>query len=99
MRTLYHLWLSPFARKVRIILKEKHLDFEMKVEKVWERRAEFLALNPAGEVPVLVEPDGTALADANVIAEYLEEVYPDRPLLGATASARPGGRARDRGFH
>src|SRR5271170_357837 len=88
MRTLYHLWLSPFARKVRVILKEKHLEFEMRVEKVWERRPEFLALNPAGEVPVLVEPDGTALSDANVIAEYLEEVYPDRPLLGATATAR-----------
>jgi glutathione S-transferase len=76
------------ARKVRVVLKEKNLDFEMRVEKVWERRPEFLAMNPTGEVPVLVEPDGTALSDANVIAEYLEEVYPDRPLLGATAAAR-----------
>ena len=61
MRTLYHLWLNPFSRKVRIVLAEKNLEFNMKVEQVWERRPEFLALNPAGEVPVLVEPDHTVL--------------------------------------
>ncbi|MCH7539696.1 MAG: glutathione S-transferase family protein, partial [Proteobacteria bacterium] len=38
MRTLYHLWLSPGSRKVRIILEEKSLEFDLKVEKVWERR-------------------------------------------------------------
>ncbi|MEE9250081.1 MAG: glutathione S-transferase N-terminal domain-containing protein, partial [Alphaproteobacteria bacterium] len=38
MRLLYHLWLSPYSRKVRIALQEKNLDFDMKVEKVWERR-------------------------------------------------------------
>ena len=54
----------------------------MKVEKVWERRPEFLALNPAGEVPVLIEPDGTVLADAGAIAEFLDEVYRDKLLLG-----------------
>jgi glutathione S-transferase len=88
MRTLHHLWLNAPSRKVRIILKEKNLEFEMKVEKIWERNPDFLALNPACEVPVLVEPDGTVLSDGNVIAEYLEEVYPDRPLLGTTAKER-----------
>ena len=88
MRTLYHLWLSPFSRKIRLVLKEKALDFEMVVERVWERRPEFLALNPAGDVPVLVEPDGTALCDATAITEYLEEVYPERPLIGATPLER-----------
>ncbi len=82
MRLLYHLWLSPFSRKIRIVLQEKNLDFSMKVEKVWERRAEFLALNPAGEVPVLIEPDGTVLAEASAIAEYLDETYRDKLLLG-----------------
>ncbi|MEE8559211.1 MAG: glutathione S-transferase family protein [Alphaproteobacteria bacterium] len=88
MRLLYHLWLSPFSRKVRIVLREKSLDFDMKVEKTWERRPDFLALNPAGQVPVLVEPDGAVLADSGVISEYLEEVYPERPLLGEDAKAR-----------
>src|SRR5579872_1692702 len=82
MRLLYHLWLSPLARKIRVVLKEKNLDFTMKVEKVWERRPEFLALNPAGEVPVLIEPDGTVLADSGAIAEFLDEVYREKLLLG-----------------
>ena len=88
MRTLYHLWLSPFSRKIRLLLKEKNLDFDMKVERVWERRPEFLAMNPSGEVPVLVEPDGTVLADAGAISEYLEEIYPERPLIGTTPIER-----------
>jgi glutathione S-transferase len=88
MRTLYHLWLSPFSRKIRLVLKEKNLDFDMVVERMWERRPEFLALNPAGEVPVLIEPDGTTLADATAITEYLEEIYPERPLIGTTPMER-----------
>jgi glutathione S-transferase len=82
MRILYHFWLSPFARKIRVVLKEKNLEFTLKLEKTWERRAEFLALNPAGEVPVLIEPDGTVLADSTAIAEYLDEVHREKLLLG-----------------
>lgn len=82
MRTLFHLWLHPFSRKVRVALTEKKLDFELQIEKVWERRTEFLALNPAGDVPVLIEKDGTTLANSQVICEYLEEVYPEINLLG-----------------
>jgi len=82
MRALFHLWLHPFSRKVRIVLSEKGLPYELKLEKVWERRTEFLALNPAGDVPVLVEEDGTTLANSSVICEYLEEVYPQINLLG-----------------
>jgi glutathione S-transferase len=89
MRCLYHLWLSPFCRKVRLVLGEKGMEFDMKVEKTWERRPEFLAMNPAAQVPVLVD-DGTVVVDSNAICEYLEEVYPDRgkTLLGADAVAR-----------
>ena len=54
MRVLYHLPLSPFSRKVRLVLAEKRLPFELKVEKVWERRPEYLELNPANTVP---DPD------------------------------------------
>lgn len=82
MRLLYHLWLSPYCREIRIVLAEKSLDFTLKVERVWERRPEFLALNPAGEVPVLIEPDGSVLAGPWSIAEFLDEVYRDKLLLG-----------------
>ena len=64
MRTLYHLWLSPFSRKIRIALAEKKLDFELKAENPAERRAEFLALNPACDVPVLVEDSGPVISNS-----------------------------------
>jgi glutathione S-transferase len=84
MRTLYHLPLETGCRKVRIQLAEKGLDFALKVEKVWERREPFLRLSPAGEVPVLIEADGTSIVGAGVVAEYLEEVYPQLNLLGTS---------------
>src|SRR6266851_860108 len=89
MRVLYHTTLSPFARKVRVILAEKNLEFTLKLEKVWERRPEFLALNPAGEVPVLIEPDGTVLAGTEAIVEYLDEAYREKLLIGITRSTAP----------
>jgi len=82
MQTLFHLWLSPFCRKTRIVLSEKKIDFTLKTENIWERRTEFLALNPAGEVPVLVGNDGTALSGSDVICEFLDEIHPDPPLVG-----------------
>ncbi len=82
MRTLYHLWLHPFSREVRLVLSEKGLEYDPKVERIWERRTDFLILNPAGDVPVLVEPDGTTLSNNWVICEYLEEVYTGVDLLG-----------------
>ena len=82
MRILYHFWLSPLSRKLRVVLAEKGLDCTLKVEKWWERRAEFLALNPAGEVPVLIEPDGTVLSDAAAITEFLDETYREKLLIG-----------------
>jgi glutathione S-transferase len=87
-RHLYHLWLSPLSRKIRLVLQEKNLEFSLQVEKVWERRAEFVALNPACEVPVLVEPDGAVLSEASAIAEYLDEVYRDKLLLGINPADR-----------
>lgn len=88
MRTLHHLWVCPFSRKVRIVLAEKKLAFELVVEKPWDPRNEFLALNPGGDVPVLVEPNGVPLADSRAITEYLDECYPDPPLMGPDPLAR-----------
>ncbi|PHK96215.1 glutathione S-transferase [Pseudoroseomonas rhizosphaerae] len=88
MRILYHLPLSPYARKVRLVLSEKRIPFELRVERVWERREEFLGLNPACTVPVLEEENGLVLADSYAICEYLDEAYPDLPLLGRTLGER-----------
>ncbi|MDH3229744.1 MAG: glutathione S-transferase family protein [Alphaproteobacteria bacterium] len=88
MRILYHLWLSPESRMVRLLLASKEVEFEMRIEKTWERRPEFLAMNPAGTVPVLVEADGTVVAGDSAVTEYVDEVYPDPPMIGAGPAAR-----------
>lgn len=88
MHRLYHLWLSPFCRKVRVAMAEKKLDVETRIEKVWERRDEFLALNPAGTVPVLEVPSGPVLSNSSAITEYLEEVHTEPGLLGRDPASR-----------
>jgi len=87
MLTLYHLWLSPVSRAVRVVAAEKGVAIDLQVEPVWERRPEFLALNPASDVPVLVDGDGFALS-GGAIAEYLDETVPEPPLIGVDALER-----------
>lgn len=88
MRTLYHHPLCPFSRTVRVVLAEKKLDFDQEIERFWDLRPDFVALNAAGEVPVLVEEGGTVLADSAAICEYLDEVHREPPLLPAEPAAR-----------
>ncbi|MFP5513719.1 MAG: glutathione S-transferase family protein [Alphaproteobacteria bacterium] len=88
MRTLYHHPIHPLSRVARVMLAEKGLPFDPVVEKPWERRTDFLKMNPAGEVPVLVEEDGTVVAGGLAVIEYLEEAYPDTPLLPREVAAR-----------
>jgi len=87
-RTLYITPLSPFCRKVRLLLKEKRLSFEVKDEPVWEQREEFFKLNPAGEVPVLVDENGLTISGSYAIVEYLEEGYENSNFLGSTLAER-----------
>ncbi|MDD2705801.1 MAG: glutathione S-transferase family protein [Acidocella sp.] len=88
MRVLYHLPLSPYSRKVRMVMAEKRLPFEVRLEKVWERQPGYMELNPACTVPTLIEDNGMVIPDSGVICEYLEEAYPDVPLLGRTLIER-----------
>ena len=80
MKKLYHFSLSPFCRKIRLILGEKKIDVELIEEKFWEKRVQFIKINHAGEVPVYVE-NLLTISDSNAIFEYLEEKYSDPPLL------------------
>lgn len=88
MRKLYHYWLCPLSRKIRIILAEKKLPFELSLIKPWDIPRSFLALNPEGLPPVLTEDDGKSIVNAYAIAEYLDEVYFEPSLLGRTSSQR-----------
>ncbi len=89
MWRLYHYTLCPFSRKARIALAEKRVAFELAHEKPWERRQAFLALNPAGMVPVLYDTESRqALADSTAIVEFLDESLATDPLIGASPEAR-----------
>jgi glutathione S-transferase len=81
MLRLHHFPLCPFSRKVRIVLREKELDADLEVTEPWQCGDELSALNPAGEVPVLLD-GGQAIVDSGVICEYLEETRPEPRLLG-----------------
>ena len=73
------------------MLAEKKLEFELQLEDVWHLREEYLALNPAGQVPILVD-EATTIADSTAIVEYLEEVYPSPALIGRFPIARAEAR-------
>jgi len=73
MLTLFHHPFCPHSRFIRLALGEHNLPAELAEERVWERRNDFLVLNPAGTTPVLVEEDGPAVPGAAIIAEYLDE--------------------------
>lgn len=88
MRILYHYPLCPFSRKIRLVLAEKKLDFSAEIERFWEKRPEFMKLNPAGQVPILVDLNGSVINDSIAISEYLEDAYPERPLIGESLLQR-----------
>ncbi len=73
MATLHHHALCPLSRFVRLVLGEFGLEAELVEERVWERRTEFLLINPAGRTPVFSEEQVGAVPGAAVIAEYLDE--------------------------
>jgi glutathione S-transferase len=92
MLTLFHQLLCPHSRYVRLILGEYGQDVRLVDERFWDRREEFLVLNPAGEVPVLVEEGQPPVPGAAVIAEYLDEAHgnghADSRLLPPSPSER-----------
>ena len=80
MNRLYHYPLSPFSRKVRLMLAEKRIEVELVEERYWEPSPDFLRRNPAGKVPILRMGSRT-MADSSAICEYLEETNPTPPLM------------------
>ncbi len=87
MTRLYHFALSPFCRKVRLVLAEKKIDIELVDEKYWEPSSEFLRRNPAGKVPIL-KIDGLTLTESGAICEYIEETHPEPALMPSDPRAR-----------
>lgn len=81
MLTLVSSSTSPYARKVRIVLAEKKIEYQLVEESPWTPATTVPAKNPLGKVPVLVLDDGVCLYDSRVIVEYLDTVSPVSRLI------------------
>lgn len=85
---LYNLDLSNFATKTRIVLYEKGLDFEKVNPPGGMGSADYKKINPIGKIPALQLDNGQVIAESEVINEYLEDKYPEKPLLPKEAEKR-----------
>ncbi|SEM70016.1 glutathione S-transferase [Sphingomonas gellani] len=89
MWQLFQFPLCPFSRKLRLLLGEKGIGYELVRESPWARRDEFLDMNPAGQTPVVVDVQrGTVLIDSMAICEYFEETVEKSAMINGTAANR-----------
>jgi glutathione S-transferase len=88
MLKIYGALLSPFVRKVRCVLTEKNVPYELVATNPFDKSADFVRRSPLGRIPALEDEQGRALADSTVIAEYLEERFPTPPLFPSDAYER-----------
>jgi glutathione S-transferase len=96
MIKLYDFLPCPYGQKVRIALAEKGLTYDfvqIDIAKGENRHPDFFRLNPFGRVPVLVDED-TTIYDSTIINEYLEDEYPEPPILPPVGSSAMRARAR-----
>src|ERR687886_303068 len=87
MLTLYDAARCPYCARVRIVLAEKRVEYEVVAIDLDDRPDWLYEKNPLGKVPVL-EEDGWVLPESAVIMEYLEERYPEPALLPADPAER-----------
>ncbi len=89
MFQLYQFPLCPFSRKIRLLMGEKNIAYELVREDPWAASDMFFNLNPAGRTPVLVEEErGIVIADSRAIGEYFEETVDRSPMINGTATGR-----------
>lgn len=79
---------SPYARKARVVLAEKKIEYEFVLDSPWSADTSVPQYNPLGKVPVLLLDDGSVLFDSRVIVEYLDSVTPNNRLLPAPGRER-----------
>ncbi|WP_394731164.1 glutathione S-transferase family protein [Altererythrobacter sp. GH1-8] len=89
MWQLYQFPLCPFSRKIRLLLGEKGVPFELVREDPWAANDMFFNLNPAGRTPVMVNADKElVLSDSRAIAEYFEETVDASPMINGSSANR-----------
>ena len=72
---------SPYARKARVVLAEKKIEYDFALDSPWTPESKVPDANPLGKIPVLVLDDDTVLFDSRVIVEYLDNVAPNNKLM------------------
>lgn len=95
MITLHDNPFSPFARKVRMVLRFKQIAFESIDALALSEHERLIAVNPRAEVPVLVDDEQTVVGSADIVA-YLEDRFPTPPLMPSTPAARAKARTWQR---
>ena len=94
MIQIYYAPPSIYGRKVLAVLEEKGLDYEIKKMSFQAREfdgEEYKKLNPNGEIPTLID-DGFVVYESTAIIEYLNDEYPEPPLLGEDSASRARAR-------
>ena len=94
MLKLYDFKSSPNCQRVKVVLAEKNLPYEIvpiDLRKQEQKTPEYLKLNPYGKVPVLTD-DATVLYESCIINEYLDEKYPNPPLMPKDLSKKAKAR-------
>ncbi len=94
MYRLYHHPICPFSRKIRVYLVSKNIGYELIQENFWERRKEFIAMNPAGTIPILFDNSNSiVVCHSNIIVEYIEEKHKDtKNFIGDNVEKRAEAR-------
>src|SRR5690554_4380658 len=72
---------SPYVRKVRVVMAEKKLEYELVLDDVWAENTQIQDYNPLGKVPCLIMDDAGSLFDSRVIVEYLDTLSPVGRLI------------------
>lgn len=89
MFQLYQFPLCPFSRKIRLLMSEKNIAYELVREDPWTASDMFFNLNPAGRTPVVVDAEAElVLADSRAISEYFEETVQTASMINGTATNR-----------
>ncbi len=96
---LYQFKMGTNPRRVIIYLSEKCLElprYELDYLNKEHRSTEYLTINPSGRAPTLITDEGIAISESAAIVEYLEELYPQAPMIGVEAASRAKVRALER---
>ena len=82
MLTIYHYYLCPCSRFIRLVLEEYNIKYNLQLENYWKPQKEFLKINPAGHLPVIINEENHPIVGANSCLEYFQDLNLKPNLLG-----------------